>query len=59
VRIPLAMPKPMEHGGARMPALAGAAIAVALAALAYRATTRRRRSSERGPGAGESAITHH
>jgi hypothetical protein len=59
VRIPLAMPKPGDNGGARVPALAGAAIAAAAAALAYWATTRRRRSSERGPGAGESAITHH
>jgi CHAT domain-containing protein/tetratricopeptide (TPR) repeat protein len=59
VRVPLAMPKPGAEGGARVPALAGAAIAAVAAALAYRATTRRRRSSERGPGAGESAITHH
>jgi CHAT domain-containing protein/tetratricopeptide (TPR) repeat protein len=61
VRVALAMPKPEEAGRARMPALAGAALAAAVAAavLAYWAATRRRRSSERGPGAGESAITHH
>jgi CHAT domain-containing protein/tetratricopeptide (TPR) repeat protein len=59
VRVPLTMPKPLEDGGARVPALVGAAILAGAAALAYWATTRRRRSSERGPGAGESAITHH
>jgi tetratricopeptide (TPR) repeat protein len=58
VRVPLTMPEPGENDGGRVPALAGAAIAAALAGLAYWAT-RRRRSSERGPGAGESAITHH
>jgi tetratricopeptide (TPR) repeat protein len=57
VRVALVMPKPSEDGGA--PALAGAAIVAVLAALAYWAATRRRRSSERGPGPGESAITHH
>ena len=59
VRVALALPKPSGDGRARAPALAGAAIVAALAALAYWATTRRRRSSERGPGPGESAITHH
>jgi CHAT domain-containing protein/tetratricopeptide (TPR) repeat protein len=57
VRVALALPKPGENGGAPVPALAGAALVAA--GLAYWATTRRRRSSERGPGPGESAITHH
>ncbi len=59
VRVPLAMPKPMDERGGAVPFAAIAAVLLAAAGLGDRATTRRRRSSERGPGAGERAITHH
>jgi CHAT domain-containing protein len=59
VRVPLVLPRPGEGDGAWVPALAWAVGAAMLAALTYWATTRRRRSSDRGPGPGESAITHH
>jgi len=59
VRVPLAMPKPRDEGPGGIPLAAAVVLLAATGGLGYWAMTRRRRSSERGPGAGESAITHH